>query len=185
MSGRRGAARDGTAVPDSTAERVALWRALHVQVDSAPHVFEDEIGLKLAASPDDWRRRPDMDPVFTRPFRASIVARSRFIEDLVLEEVARGVSQYVLLGSGLDTFAQRRPGIAARMRVFEVDRPDAQRWKHQRLVELGFGVPECDPRDDVPAAPRAHGARRPLRLPARGKGSEGERNAVRQFLLTI
>ena len=31
--------------PDNTAVRVALWRALHVQVDSPPHVFEDEVGL--------------------------------------------------------------------------------------------------------------------------------------------
>src|SRR5215470_7589613 len=35
--------------PDSTAVRVALWRALHVQVDPPPHVLEDEIGLRLVA----------------------------------------------------------------------------------------------------------------------------------------
>lgn len=131
-----------TAEADSTAVRVALWRALHVQVDPLPHVFEDEVGLRLAAPAEDWRRRPDMDPEFTRPFRASIVARSRFIEDLVFEHAACGVSQYVILGSGLDTFAQRRPDIAARMRVFEVDRPAQQAWKRERLVRLGFGVPE-------------------------------------------
>ena len=33
--------------PDSTAARVALWRALHVEADPPPHVLEDEIGLKL------------------------------------------------------------------------------------------------------------------------------------------
>jgi hypothetical protein len=49
-------------VPDSTAVRVALWRALHVQVDPPPHVLEDEIGLKLAGPDENWRRRPDMDP---------------------------------------------------------------------------------------------------------------------------
>lgn len=131
-----------TAEADSTAVRVALWRALHVQVDALPHVFEDEVGLRLAAPAEDWRRRPDMDPEFTRPFRASIVARSRFIEDLVFEHAACGVSQYVILGSGLDTFAQRRPDVAARMRVFEVDRPAHQAWKRERLMNLGFGVPE-------------------------------------------
>ena len=72
------------AEPDSTAVRVALWRALHVQVDPPPHVLEDEVGLKLAAPDEGWRSRPDMSP-FTRPFRASIVARARFIEDLVAE----------------------------------------------------------------------------------------------------
>ena len=127
---------------DPTAVRTALWRALHVQLDAPPHVIEDELGLRLAAPDDGWRNRPDMDAQGTRPFRASIVARARFIEDLVAEEAGRGVDQYVLLGAGLDTFAQRRPELAARLRVFEVDRPGPQEWKRQRLVELGFGLPD-------------------------------------------
>ena len=131
-----------TAAPDSTAVRVALWRALHVQVDPPPHVLEDEIGLRLAAPEEGWRRRPDMDPDATSPFRASIVARSRFIEDLVVERTGHGVGQYVILGAGLDTFAQRRPEIASRLLVFEIDRPGPQVWKRQRLIELGFGIPE-------------------------------------------
>jgi len=128
--------------PESTAVRVALWRALHVEIDPPPHVLEDEIGLQLAAPGDGWRARPDMDPDGTRGFRASIVARARFIEDLVAEQAGRGVSQYVLLGAGLDTFAQRRPEIASRMRAFEVDQPGPQAWKRQRLTELGYGVPD-------------------------------------------
>src|SRR5262249_13566156 len=131
-----------TAAPDSTAVRVALWRAMHVQIDPPPHVFEDDIGLKLAAPGEGWQRRPDMDPDATRYFRASIVARARFIEDLVNEHAERGVGQYVMLGAGLDTFAQRRPEVASRLRVFEVDRPGPQAWKRQRLIEFGFGVPE-------------------------------------------
>ena len=65
-----------------------------------------------------------------------------FVEDLVLEQAAQGVAQYVILGAGLDSFAQRRPDIASRMRVFEVDQPAPQEWKRRRLVELGYGVPE-------------------------------------------
>ena len=125
---------------ENTAVRVALWRALHVQLDPPPHVFEDEVGLKLVAPDDGWQQRPDMSP-FTRPFRASIVARARFIEDLVAEQAARGVGQYVILGAGLDTFAQRRSDLAAHMFVFEVDQPGPQAWKRQRLVDLGFGIP--------------------------------------------
>ncbi len=126
--------------PEDTAVRVALWRALHLEVDSPPPVFEDAIGLKLVDPEPGWRGRPDMSP-FTRPFRASIVARARFIEDLVEEEAAAGVSQYVILGAGLDTFAQRRPELASRMAVFEIDQPGPQAWKRQRLIELGFGIP--------------------------------------------
>jgi methyltransferase (TIGR00027 family) len=126
--------------PDHTALRTALWRALHVELDAPPHVFEDLVGLKLAGPEDGWQNRPDMS-VFTRPFRASIVARARFIEDLVEQQAARGVGQYVILGAGLDTFAQRRPELASRLRVFEIDQPGPQSWKRRRLVELGLGVP--------------------------------------------
>jgi methyltransferase (TIGR00027 family) len=131
-----------TEAPDSTAVRTALWRAMHVQVDPPPHVLEDEIGLQLAAPDDGWRARPDMDPAGTSGFRAAIVARARFIEGLVTEQAAHGVAQYVLLGAGLDTFAQRRPQVASRLRVFEIDQPGHQAWKRQRLIELGFGVPD-------------------------------------------
>lgn len=131
-----------SAVADSSAVRVALWRAMHVLVDAPPHVLDDEIGLQLAAPGDDWRRRPDMDPVGTRWFRAGIVARARFVEDLVVEQSAHGVDQYVILGAGLDTFAQRRPEVAARLLLFEVDQPGPQAWKRKRLIELGFGVQE-------------------------------------------
>ena len=71
--------------PDPTAVRVALWRAIHAQVDPPPRVLEDEIGLQLAAPGDGWRERPDMDPQGTRGYRASIVARARLIEDPVGE----------------------------------------------------------------------------------------------------
>ena len=53
--------------PDSTAVRTALWRALHLQADAKPHIFEDEIGLKLIAPPDEWQQRPDMK--FTKRLR--------------------------------------------------------------------------------------------------------------------
>jgi methyltransferase (TIGR00027 family) len=129
-------------IPDNTAVRTALWRALHLQVDPPPHVVEDEIGRQLAAPGDDWRDRPDMDPQATSGFRAAIVARARFIEDLVAEQAHRGVTQYVILGAGLDTFAQRKKELASRLRIFEIDQPDTQAWKRHRLVELGYGIPD-------------------------------------------
>lgn len=128
--------------PDATAVRVALWRALHVQADSAPHVFEDEIGLEIASPAEGWKKRPDMDPGPRNRARASIVARARFVEDLVAEEAARGTAQYVILGAGLDTFVQRKPELSSRLKVFEIDKPRAQAWKRERLIELGYGVPE-------------------------------------------
>ncbi|MEU7133683.1 class I SAM-dependent methyltransferase [Streptomyces sp. NPDC046261] len=135
-------AHEQTQAPDNTAVRTALWRAMHLRVDPPPHVIEDEIGLRLAAPGDDWHHRPDMDPQATSGFRAAIVARARFIEDLVAEQIDRGVTQYVILGAGLDTFAQRKPELASRLQVFEVDQPGTQAWKRHRLVELGYGIPD-------------------------------------------
>lgn len=103
-------------------------------------MLEDEVGLKLVAPDDGWLSRPDMGP-FTRPFRASILARARFIEDLVAQQAACGVGQYVILGAGLDTFAQRQPELASRLLVFEIDQPGPQAWKRRRLVDLGLGIP--------------------------------------------
>jgi methyltransferase (TIGR00027 family) len=115
---------------------------MHVAIDPPPHVLDDEVGLKLAAPTDGWRGRPDMDPEITRLFRASMVARARFIEDLVADEAERGVGQYVILGAGLDSFVQRRPDLASRVTVYEIDQPGHVAWKRQRLTELGYGVPD-------------------------------------------
>ena len=122
---------------DSTAVRTAMWRALHVLIDKPPHVLDDTLGLQIAGVADDeWRKRPDMDPERTRSSRASIVARARAAEDSV---TGSGAQQYVVLGAGLDTFAQRNKGT---VRVFEVDAPAAQAWKREQLDALGLLDPE-------------------------------------------
>lgn len=121
--------------PEHTAVRVALWRALHVQIDPPPHILADELGQKLVAE-ENWRERADMNPDFSKGMRASVVGRARFIEDLVEEQAKSGIRQYVILGAGLDTFAFRRPEIS--LEIFEVDQPGPQAWKQKRLAELGF-----------------------------------------------
>lgn len=128
--------------PESSAARVAMWRALHAECDPQPHVIEDRVGLELLAPAGNWRRRPDMNLAATAPFRASIVARARFVEDMVEEAVNAGVSQYVLLGAGLDSLAQRRPDLAEKLSIFEIDQPRPQSWKRQRLIDLGYVIPD-------------------------------------------
>jgi methyltransferase (TIGR00027 family) len=128
--------------PDGTAVRVALWRALHLEVDEPPHVIADDIGRVLAQPEPDWRSRGDMHPIGTAGFRASIVGRARFLDDLVRERAATGIGQYVILGAGLDTFAQRHPDVAASLQIYEVDQPGTQAWKRRRLAEEGYPLPE-------------------------------------------
>jgi methyltransferase (TIGR00027 family) len=118
-----------------------MWRALHREIDSPPAIIDDPIGLQLLAPAPGWRDRPDMHPSGTSGFRAGIVARARFIEDFVLAQLNQGVCQYVILGAGLDTFAQRNPEAMLNMTVFEVGQPATQQWKRRRLLDLGLGIP--------------------------------------------
>jgi methyltransferase (TIGR00027 family) len=127
------------AVPDNTAARTALWRAMHVQVDQAPHVLTDEIGLALLDPPHGWQQRRDMNRDATARNRASIVARACYVEDLVQERSTDNQClQYVILGAGLDSYAQRSS--VPHVVVFEVDQPDTQQWKRERLRNLGLST---------------------------------------------
>lgn len=130
--------------PSRTAMRVALRRAAHQLLDS-PKVLDDPVAVaivgaeaasELAATPDaGWRGR------VARAVRAFMVARSRLAEDELARAVARGASQYVILGAGLDTFAYRNPHPDGSLRVFEVDHPATQEWKRRKLQAASIPIP--------------------------------------------
>ncbi len=129
------------AIPSRTAARVAQRRAVH-QVLDRPVVFDDPFALRIAGmgEGDVDAADPRVQHTLARMLRAFLVARSRFTEDLIAQAVGRGVTQVVILGAGLDTFAYRHP-YGERLRVFEVDYPATQAWKRQRLAEAGIAIP--------------------------------------------
>jgi methyltransferase (TIGR00027 family) len=116
--------------PSRTAWRVAMRRAAH-QILDIPPVFTDPLALKIVEG-----QTPAND---SAPFRAFMAVRSRYSEDRLAEAVAQGVSQCVVLGAGLDTFAYRNPH--AGLRVFEVDHPATQAWKRHCLDRSGIAIP--------------------------------------------
>lgn len=129
------------AVPSRTALRVALRRAAHQIVDF-PLVFDDPIAVPILGEEfaEELRRTPVRpDRPFSVALRAYMVARSRYAEDNLRRAVAAGVRQYVLLGAGLDTFAYRNPW--PELRVFEVDHPATQQWKHELLATSRIAIP--------------------------------------------
>lgn len=69
---------------------------------------------------------------------ANVICRSRYTEDILEQEVGHGVTQYVILGAGLDTFAFRRSDLVEKLQVFEVDHPLTQAFKQERVQELGW-----------------------------------------------
>jgi methyltransferase (TIGR00027 family) len=120
-----------------TALRVAIRRAAH-QLTDLPPVLDDPIVVRLIGSGYARDMERAMHKV-ARDFRCFMAARSRYVEDRLAEAVAQGITQYVVLGAGLDTFAYRNPFPG--LRVFEVDFPATQKWKRAMLAEAAISVP--------------------------------------------
>jgi methyltransferase (TIGR00027 family) len=126
-----------------TAYRAARARAWHQVVD-VPRVFDDPLAVRFLRAEDASQlkgSRPARGGPLARGMRMALAVRSRIAEDALHEAMQRGVRQYVVLGAGFDTFALRNPHPAARLRVFEVDHPDTQATKRQRIEEAGLPVP--------------------------------------------
>ena len=68
---------------------------------------------------------------------AQVVARSRYAEDKLLEAIANGIQQYILVGAGLDSFVLRMAEQYPELKIFEVDHPDTQKIKIHKLKKLG------------------------------------------------
>lgn len=140
----------------------AFARAYHARYDR-PKIFDDYFVEALLSTdelallsdnlgqalehfdPEAAATRPAADVALARVVRAMgssiVLSRSRYTEELLDAAVARGATQYLILGAGLDTFAFRRPQRLAGLRVFEVDRPAAQADKLRRIAALGLPLP--------------------------------------------
>jgi methyltransferase (TIGR00027 family) len=130
-------------MPSRTALLAAAARAAHLIVDHPPFIFEDTAAAALLGDHADelirYHREHGSHPVLSTA-RAQVICRSRYTEDRIAEAAARGVSQYVLLGAGLDTFGIRS-ALGQTLRVFEVDHPATQDWKLQALAAARIRVP--------------------------------------------
>lgn len=123
-----------------TAEGAALGRAIHERFARQP-VLSDTWAVHLLA--EEGRERLanqgssgmhsiegfDASPVF-----AVNVGCLRYAEDAVDAAIAAGIDQYLILGAGFDTFVLRRPDIVGRVTVFELDHPDVQALKRERIA---------------------------------------------------
>lgn len=119
-----------------------MRRAAHQIYDAAPLVFPDPLALPILGAeylPEVERTRFKLHKPHSVALRAHLVARSRYAEDLLARAVSNGVTQYVLLGAGLDTFAYRNP--FAQLHVFEVDHPATQQWKRDLLATSEIAIP--------------------------------------------
>jgi methyltransferase (TIGR00027 family) len=120
-----------------------MLRAAHYILDQEPKILADSYARSLAGFTSDEELLETLNalnpPDFPR-MRTFFALRNRYAEDELWHAVERGVSQYVILGAGLDSFAFRRPEIMRSLEIFEIDHHASQIWKRQRLAELGIEV---------------------------------------------
>lgn len=130
--------------PSRTALMAAAGRAAHLVVDREPFIFEDTVAHALLGEGAEeliGYHRAYGEHLILSGVRAQVTSRSHYTERRLAELAALGVTQYVILGAGLDTFAQRSP-LAGRVAVFEVDHPATQRWKRGLLASAGITSPD-------------------------------------------
>ena len=128
-----------------TALGPAYMRAAHQLFETKPLIFDDPVALpllgtealKLIQDTANNYRTPE-----TLALRAHVVLRSRFAEDRLAAAVDRGITQYVILGAGYDTFALRQPSWAKNMKIFEVDHSGTQAVKISHIKAADFAVPD-------------------------------------------
>jgi methyltransferase (TIGR00027 family) len=131
-------------LPSQTALTAAAARAAHLIVDQPPRIFTDSLAVALLGQQADefisYHRAHGEHPVLSAA-RAQATCRSRYTEDRLAEAAARGITQYVILGAGLDSFAYRAEQ-TLKVHVFEVDHPATQEWKRKQLAQAGIPVPD-------------------------------------------
>lgn len=132
-----------------TAEISAAIRAIH-HLHDVPTIFDDPYAFEFTSP--IWRRIASSNALrwfisrvalrSLRPIAAETVVRSRYAEDLLERAIAGGMSQYVIVGAGFDSFVLRHADGRSGLRVFELDHPETQRVKLERIRSLNLALPD-------------------------------------------
>jgi methyltransferase (TIGR00027 family) len=135
---------------NSTAEATAAMRAAHF-LYHRPVVFNDPYALQLT-SPAlrricqnrfyGWLLRRKFISESLRLITAQVVVRARYAEEKLEQAVSKGISQYVIIGAGFDSFCLRRPDFSAGLQIYEIDHPSTQQIKQKRIMEIVDTPPE-------------------------------------------
>jgi len=127
-----------------TAEYMALFRAIESARPEAKRLFDDPFAidflhgsLRLLAHLARIRFAGNIVPwlIDTRSVpgaRTVAVARTRFIDERLIDAFKQGARQLVILGAGYDTRAYRIAGVEQSI-VFEIDHPNTSKAKQIHL----------------------------------------------------
>ena len=129
----------------NTAVGVATLRAAHQLIDQPPRILDDTVVVRLLGSeisPYIHENLGRFQSPRAQALRTHVLLRSRYAEERLQIAVERGVSQFLLLGAGFDTFAYRQPSWSSSVRIFEVDHPAGQQSKRDRLAAADVPLPD-------------------------------------------
>ena len=129
------------AIPSRTAAFVAAARSYGALLPPEARLIDDPYGARFAAVGGFEPAPPAVAVRHVAPLRSWILymqVRTRVLDDALVEFVARGGRQVVLLGAGYDARALRFAHALADARVFEVDHPATQGHKRRVLAQGGL-----------------------------------------------
>jgi len=134
-----------------TAELIAISRAVESLRPANSRLFYDPYAMKLLSTKYRivgknrfltgilyWFFAKRRFPGAT----GEIIARTRYIDDYMLECIAAGIKQLVILGAGYDSRAYRFDELKKGVKVFEVDHPDTQMVKIEKVKRILGTLPD-------------------------------------------
>jgi len=133
------------------AELIALHRVAESRKPEGERICYDPYAVyfvdpeTLAFSASNPEKTKEMSEYYERLFPGlanSIRARVRYFDDFVKSSLDEGLEQLVILGAGYDTRAYRIEGLKGKVRVFEVDHPDTQSVKVEKIKSIFGPLPD-------------------------------------------
>lgn len=103
-------------------------------------ILQNTFGITQTVSQSDFSGRLTY-PLIDHYLTPILLSRIAYAE-AELEKFAQkyGKCQYVICGAGMDTFAFRNPN--SKIRIFELDHPDTQRYKLEKIQRLEWIIPK-------------------------------------------
>ncbi|MDD1691089.1 MAG: class I SAM-dependent methyltransferase [Methanoregula sp.] len=135
--------------PSKTAETIAMVRVGESRRPEDERVCYDPYAICFISrevlefstnNPEKYRAFLAQSERLVPGVRNSIIARVRYIDDLVNSSLGEGLEQLVILGAGYDTRAYRIEGLK-NVRIFEVDQPATQKRKVEKIKEIFGSLP--------------------------------------------
>lgn len=130
-----------------TAKLCAFGRALHSNT-SRDKVFDDYLAFDLMGKEEydeikdfigSGLGAEDAEDFLGKYFLPIVLSRTDFTEKRLEKFAACRKVQYVICGAGADTFSFRNGN--PNIEIFEIDHPDTQRYKLERIRGLEWNIP--------------------------------------------